>query len=80
MAKALAACPGAGNYLVDQYINGAWVQIANLGSGSTSYAIAGLKPSTTYYFDVAAANSSGSTWASSSFEDDRFTDGIRISL
>ena len=54
---------GATGYLVDEWINGAWMQIGSLGSGSTSYAVTGLSPNTTYYFDVAAYNSAGTTWA-----------------
>src|SRR5208337_3804884 len=54
---------GATGYLVDELINGAWKQIGSLGSGSTGYAVTGLSPNTTYYFDVAASNAAGTTWA-----------------
>ena len=54
---------GASNYLVDEWINGVWTQIASLGSGSTSYAVGGSSTGTTYYFDVAATNSAGTAWA-----------------
>ena len=54
---------GATGYLVDQWINGAWTQVDSLSSGSTSYAVTGLSPNTTYYFDVAAYNAAGTTWA-----------------
>ena len=54
---------GATGYLVDEWINGAWKQIGSLGSGSTGYAVTGLSPGTTYYFDVAAYNAAGTTWA-----------------
>ena len=54
---------GATGYLVDQWINGAWKQVGSLGSGSTGYAVTGLSPNTTYYFDVAAYNAAGTTWA-----------------
>jgi len=54
---------GATGYLVDQWINGAWAQVGSLSSGSTSYAVTGLSPNTTYYFDVAAYNAAGTTWA-----------------
>ena len=54
---------GASNYLVDEWINGAWQQIGNLSSGSTSYAVSGLSPNTTYYFDVGASNAAGTAWA-----------------
>jgi len=55
---------GATGYLVDVWINGAWEQIGSLGSGSTGCAVTGLSPNTTtYYFDVAAYNAAGTTWA-----------------
>ena len=54
---------GATGYLVDEWINGAWKQIGSLGSGSTGCAVTGLSPNTTYYFDVAAYNAAGTTWA-----------------
>ncbi len=56
---------GATSYLVDEWINGAWKQIGSPGSGSTGYAATGLSPNTTYYFDVAASNAAGTTWANS---------------
>ena len=56
---------GASGYLVDEWINGAWKQIGNFGSGVTSVSVTGLSPGTTYNFDVAAYNSSGTTWANS---------------
>jgi hypothetical protein len=55
---------GANGYAVDEWINGAWRQIDNLGGYSTGVAVTGSAPSTTYYFDVAAYNSAGTTWAS----------------
>ncbi|MBV8128816.1 MAG: fibronectin type III domain-containing protein [Planctomycetaceae bacterium] len=54
---------GATSYFVDQWTGSAWTQVASLGSGSTSYAVNGLSPNTTYYFDVAASNAAGTTWA-----------------
>ena len=54
---------GANGYQVVEWINGAWTQIANLRSGSTSDAVTYLSPDTTYGFDVAAYNSAGSSWA-----------------
>ena len=54
---------GASGYLVDEWISGAWTQIGSFGSGVTSYAVTGLSPGTTYYFEVAAYNSAGTTWA-----------------
>ena len=46
-------------YQVDKLINGVWKQIGSLGSGSTGYAVTGLSPKTSYYFDVAAYNGAG---------------------
>jgi hypothetical protein len=54
---------GATGYQVDEWTASGWVQIANLGSGSTSFAVTGLSANTTYYFDVAAYNDYGTTWA-----------------
>ncbi|HET6880907.1 MAG TPA: C2 family cysteine protease, partial [Pirellulales bacterium] len=54
---------GATGYAVDEWVNGAWKQIGNFNSGVTSVAVTGLNPNTTYYFDVAAYNSAGTTWA-----------------
>jgi len=54
---------GASGYLVDEWVNGAWKQIGNFGSGTTSVAVNGLNPNTTYNFDVAAYNSAGTDWA-----------------
>ena len=50
--------------MIDEWINGAWVQIGSVGSGTTSFAVTGLNPNTTYYLDVAAYNSAGTSWAS----------------
>ena len=54
---------GASGYLVDEWVNGAWKQIGSLGSGSTGCAVTGLSAGTTYYFDVAAYNAAGTSWA-----------------
>jgi hypothetical protein len=54
---------GANSYRVDEWVNGAWKQVASLGTGSSSYAVTGLSAGTTYYFTVAAANTAGTTWA-----------------
>ena len=54
---------GATGYLVDEWVNGAWMQLGNLSGSSTGYAVTGLNPNTTYYFDVAASNAAGTTWA-----------------
>ncbi len=56
---------GATSYAVAEWINGAWTTIASLGSGSTSYAVTGLSPGSTYSFEVGAANSAGTDWAGS---------------
>ena len=56
---------GASGYLVDEWINGAWKQIGNFGSGTTSDPVTGLHSATTYYFDVGAYNSGGTSWAKS---------------
>jgi hypothetical protein len=54
---------GATGYLVDEWTGSQWVQIANVGAGSTGFAVTGLASNTTYYFDVAAYNAYGTTWA-----------------
>jgi hypothetical protein len=54
---------GASSYVIDEWVNGAWMQIASLGGGSTSILITSLNPATTYYFDVAASNAAGTAWA-----------------
>jgi hypothetical protein len=54
---------GASGYLVDEWINGAWQQIGNFGSGTTACHVTGLTPNTTYYFDVGAYDWSGTSWA-----------------
>src|ERR1043166_9462717 len=41
--------------------SGPWTQIATLGAGATSYANAGLSAGTTYYYEVYAYNSRGSS-------------------
>jgi len=55
---------GATRYLVDELQHGVWTQVGNPGSGSTSYAVNGLSPGTTYSFDVGSSNAAGTTWAS----------------
>src|SRR5205823_2268175 len=57
-----AAVTGASGYLVDEWINGAWHQIGNFGSSGRTDTVTGLRPGTTYYFDVCAYNGSGITW------------------
>lgn len=54
---------GATGYVVDEWVSGAWKQLGKVGGGTTSITIADLSPKTTYYFDVGAYNSVGTTWA-----------------
>ncbi len=54
---------GATSYLVDEWVNGAWKQIGNFASNTIGCSIPGLTAGATYYFDVAAHNSSSTTWA-----------------
>ena len=54
---------GASGYVVDVWINGAWQQVASLGSGTANYAATGLSAGTTYCFDVAVYNAAGTAWA-----------------
>ena len=54
---------GATGYLVNERINGVWTKIDSAGSGSGSYAVTGLSPNTTYFFEVGASNAAGTTWA-----------------
>ena len=54
---------GATGYRVEELIGRKWVKIANLGSGSTSFVVPGLKPDTTYSFDVGCSRGATTTWA-----------------
>ena len=54
---------GATSYQIAEVVNGAWKNIGSLGSGSTSYAVTGLSPNTTYTFDVGTSNAAGTNWA-----------------
>lgn len=59
---------GMGNvdrFIVVQLINNTWQQIAVLDGNSTGFNVTGLTKNTTYYFDVVAQNSSGTTWGTS---------------
>ena len=58
-----ARVAGATGYRVVELIGRKWVKIANLGSGSTSFAVTGLKPDTTYSFDVGYSRGATTTWA-----------------
>ncbi len=53
----------ATGYLVDEYVNGAWKQMANYNSNTIGCTFSGLSVGVTYNFDVAAYNSSGTTWS-----------------
>jgi hypothetical protein len=55
---------GATGFVVDEWENGAWTQIANVDGNTTAYSVYGLNANTTYYFDVEAVNSAGDNWAS----------------
>jgi hypothetical protein len=55
--------PGATSYLVDEWINGGWSQIGSFDGNATGATVNGLNPNTTYYFDVAACNVAGNSWA-----------------
>ena len=52
----------ADGYLVDEWIYGAWRQIASFGNGISGDSVTGLSTGTTYCFDVAAYNSRGISW------------------
>ncbi len=56
---------GASGYYIAEWVNGSWTGIGSVGGGSTGFAVTGLSPNTTYYFDVAAFNAAGATWGSS---------------
>src|SRR5208283_2631592 len=58
-----ARVAGATGYRVVELIGRKWVKIANLGSGSTSFVVTGLKPDTTYSFDVGYSRGATTTWA-----------------
>lgn len=60
-----SSASGATGYLVNEWVGGNWKQIASLGSGTTSYTVAGLSPNTSYSLQVGAFNSLGTTWANS---------------
>jgi len=54
---------GANGYVVDEWMNGAWHELGTVGSNYTGCSIINLNPGTTYYFDVGAYNSTGTSWA-----------------
>ena len=52
----------AGGYLIEQYIDGNWVQIADVADGSvTEYKVTGLASATEYQFRVRSYNMDGET-------------------
>ena len=53
---------GASGYYIAEWVNGSWTGIGSVGGGSTGFAVTGLSPNTTYYFDVAAFNAAGANW------------------
>ncbi|MCC6125165.1 MAG: hypothetical protein IT426_09405 [Pirellulales bacterium] len=59
-----ARVSGATGYLINQWVNGAWKQIAKTGSDGSSYSVKNLIAATAYSFQVAAYNSAGTTWSS----------------
>jgi hypothetical protein len=54
---------GATGYQIDEWVNNAWKQVGSVGAATTSFAVTGLSAGTSYYFDLAASNSAGTTWA-----------------
>ena len=54
---------GATGYLVDEMVDGAWVQVGDLSATSDSMSVIGLMPHTSYEFRVAAVNPAGTTWS-----------------
>ncbi len=58
--------PGASGYQVQESTDGNnWSPIGKFDSGVTRDAVTGLTPNTTYYFEVGASSSAGTTWATS---------------
>jgi len=55
---------GATSYVIVEWVNGAWKQIGTASATTRSMSVTGLTAGTTYYFDVGAVNSAGTTWAS----------------
>ena len=53
----------ATSYVIDEYIDESWVQIATVSAGTTSLAVSGLTPGYAYNFVVGAVNASGTTWS-----------------
>ncbi len=54
---------GATGYLVEEMVDGAWSQIASLGSSATGDPVTALTAGVAYEFRVAAYNAGGATWA-----------------
>ena len=54
----------ATTYFVYEWTGTSWQTLTTLGSSATSYTITGLSPNTSYLFNMAAGNSTGTTWGS----------------
>jgi hypothetical protein len=55
--------PGATGYLISEWNGSSWQTIGNFGSGTTAVTVSGLNANATYYFEVGAYNSFGTTWS-----------------
>jgi Fibronectin type III domain len=54
------AVRGATSYIVDEYTTRGWKLVGN--TSARTFAVTGLTPATSYWFDVAARNKLGGTW------------------
>ncbi len=54
---------GATGYLVEEMVDGAWLQVGDLGPTSDSISVNDLFPNTSYEFCVAAVSPSGTIWS-----------------
>jgi fibronectin type III domain protein len=52
--------PNATSYVIEEFTAKGWSVIAS--TTGTSYAVTGLRPNTSYWFDIAALNASGTVW------------------
>ncbi len=55
---------GATSYSVAEWNGSSWQTIGTYSSGTTGIQVNGLNANTTYYFEVGASNSAGTTWSS----------------